>query len=290
MKLCPPNTCAALLLLILCTACRAPELPQTSIQPVSATSAVTVTDVRFPSASIGGLLWYRVIVPTVAPGERLPVLYLLHGGDGDAANLEQQSEAAKFATAERLIVVMPSAHDSYYTNAKLRRHAHWEDAIAFDLSRDVEARFPVLSGRQHRGVAGISMGGYGAVKLALKHPELYSFAGTMSGALDITRRPATLRRGRQAWMIWSIFGLRQSDRMQEDVFELLNRATDLQSVTWFESCGFHDPLYAINARFVREMHAHGVPLEGITTPGFHDWQTWNSTMPLLFEAAGKALR
>lgn len=134
------------------------------------------------------------------------------------------------------------------------------------------------------------MGGYGAVKLALKHPELYGFAGTMSGALDITRRSASLRRAGQAWMIWSIFGVRQSTRQSEDIFELLNRSADLQSVTWFESCGFHDPLYAINARFVREMHARGVPLDGITTPGFHDWQTWNSTMPLLFEAAGKSLR
>jgi S-formylglutathione hydrolase FrmB len=290
VKLCTPYARAALLLLFFCTACGAPELPQGSVQPVSATSAATITDVRFPSASIGGLLWYRVVVPTVAPGERLPALYLLHGGNGNAANLEQQSEAAKFAVAQRLIVVMPTAYDSYYTNAAHRPHAHWEDAIAFDLARDVEARFPVLPGRQHRGIAGISMGGYGAVKLALKHPELYAFAGTMSGALDITRRPVKLRRVRQAWMIWSIFGLREETRLREDIFELLNRAPDLQSITWFESCGFHDPLEPINARFVRELHARGIPLEGITTPGFHDWQTWSSTMPQLFKAAGEALR
>jgi S-formylglutathione hydrolase FrmB len=187
---------------------------------------------------------------------------------------------------------MPDAGRSYYTNAKHLRHARWEDAIIFDLPRDVESRFPVLLGREHRGIAGISMGGYGAVKLALKHPELYGFAGTMSGALDITRRPASLRRLGKTLHTWAIFGVRPGTRQSEDVFTLLDRASmgEIQSVKWFLSCGKSDPLYAVNARFVREVSQRGIKLDWITTPGFHDWQSWNAAMPLLFKAAGAALR
>ena len=129
-----------------------------------------MTDVRFPSTSIDGLLCYRAVVPTVNAGELLPVLYLLHGANSSPAEIMERSELANLAIAARLIVVMPEADLSYYTNAKHERHARWEDAIVLELPRDVEARFPVMKGSEHTGIAGISMGGYGAVKLTLKHP------------------------------------------------------------------------------------------------------------------------
>src|SRR4029077_1401425 len=132
----------------------------------------------------------------------------------------ERSEVVKLAADERLIVVIPEAECSYYTNAKHKRHARWEDAITLDLPGDVEGRFPVLKGREHTGIAGISMGGYGAVKLALKHPELYGFAGNMSGSLDITRRAASVPRWGQTWRIWMTFGVRPSTRRDEDVFDL----------------------------------------------------------------------
>jgi putative tributyrin esterase len=287
----PMQRWACLLLLFFCASCRAP-IPQASVERVLATDAVTITDVRFPSPSIGGLLRYRAIVPSTQLGERLPVLYLLHGANSGPAEIQQRSEVVQLATSVHLIVVMPEAGFSYYTNARHLRHARWEDAIVSDLPRDVEARFPVLQGREHRGIAGISMGGYGAVKLALKHPEFYGFAATMSGALDITRRPASLRRWWQTFRILTIFGLSPASRQDEDIFNLLDHAPadELQNMKWFSSCGKSDPLYAVNVRFIREMRQRGVKLDGIATPGFHDWQSWNAAMPLMFKAAGADLR
>ena len=280
-----------LLSLLLCTACRAPvELPGPSVQQYAAEGGVTVMDVRFPVPAIGSLLWYRAVLPSAAPGERLPVLYLLHGAQSNPAELEQRAAVIKLAAAERLIVIMPEGRNSYYTNARLRRRARWEDAMTQDLLRDVESRFAVLPGREHRGIAGLSMGGYGAVKLALKHPELYGFAGSMSGAFDVTRRPASLKRWEQTLRLWRIFGARQSRRENEDIFALLARTQGLQSVAWFQSCGMRDPLYPVNARFTREMHARSVPFDAVTTPGFHDWLTWETTMPQLFKSAGESLR
>lgn len=279
----------ASLLCIACSGCRSPRHPDT-MQEVFHDGAVTVTDVHFHSSSVEGMFWYRIIGPQVGPNERLPVLYLLHGIDSDPREVMERSSVLKLAIASHLIIVMPEAGFSYYTNAKHKRHARWENAVAEELPRDVEKRFPVLSGREHTGIAGISMGGYGAVKLALKHPALYGFVGNMSGPLDITRREASLRRWGQTLRIWNTFGVRPNIRRDEDVFDLLDRAVEVKSVTWFESCGKNDALLGVNERFARELRERGVSLDLITTSGGHDWQSWNAAMPDLFRIAEKALR
>jgi S-formylglutathione hydrolase FrmB len=61
-----------------------------------------------------------------------------------------------------------------------------------DLISDVETRFPAASGRQNRAMAGISLGGFGAVKLALKHPDLFTIVGGMSSAIDVPSRPFSI--------------------------------------------------------------------------------------------------
>jgi putative tributyrin esterase len=250
---------------------------------------VAVTDVHFHSTAINGMFWYRVIVPKMRPEERLPVLYLLHGANSGPVEIIERSNVVKLSVASHLITVIPDGGFSYYTNAKHKRNARWEDALTQELIRDVASRFPTWIGREHAGVAGISMGGYGAVKLGLKHPELYAFAGSMSGALDITRREATVPRWGQTWRIWTIFGLRLSARRDEDVFELIRGASDVRRLKWFESCGKEDPLLAVNERFVRQMNMQGANVQTITTVGGHDWRSWNAALPDLFASAGKAL-
>jgi putative tributyrin esterase len=274
---------------IFCFGCHISRQPETVLQ-VSTDPAVTVMDVHFHSAEIDGVFWYRIIIPKVAPTERLPVLYLLHGANSGPVEMMEKSDVAKLSSTSHLIAVIPDAEFSYYTNASYKRHARWENAVTQELPHDIETRFAVLRGREHTGVAGISMGGYGAVKLALKHPALYGFVGTMSGALDITRRPASMRRWGQTLRIWAIFGVRASSRRDEDVFDLLDRNAEVQSANWFESCGKDDPLLAINERFAHQLRGRGAKLDAITTPGGHDWQSWNAAMPDMFRIAEKTLR
>ncbi len=258
------------------------------VEVVATSDAVRVTDVRIPSAAIGGLLRYRAIVPTTQPGQRLPVLYFLHGANSDPAQVMDSSRIVGLAAAQRLIVVLPDGQYSYFTNARHRSHARWEDAMTQDVARDVEKRFPVLTDREHTGIAGISMGGYGAIKIALKHPERYVFAATMSGALDVTQRKPSFARIQQSIRLWRIFGL-HAERSDEDVFQLLRRSQALKQTHWFAACGEKDPLYDVNVRFARQMQAHGAEFELRTLPGGHDWNTWNAELPELFRSAGQGL-
>lgn len=275
------------LLLILC-GCRGRVLTE-SVQQISSTEGAIVTDVRFLSPSLNRLLWYRVVVPKTSVAEHLPVLYFLHGADTTPAELMDSSPIVKLAVANRLIVVMPDGGYSYFTNAKHRGNARWEDAITRDLTRDVQARFPVLIAPGQTGIAGISMGGYGAVKIAMKHPEEYRFAGTMSGALEVTRRHPSLARIQQSIRLWRIFGSRAGES-DEDVMQLLKRSTALKQVTWFVACGEKDPFYPANSLFERSLQQRGGDIQIRNTAGGHDWQTWNTVMPDLFQFAGTVLR
>ena len=92
------------------------------------------------------------------------------------------------ARGYRLILVMPEGQSSYYVNSAERLQDRYEDYIVEDLVADVERRFPVAAkNREQRAIAGVSMGGYGAMTLALKHPDLFIFAGG-SAPLWMSRR------------------------------------------------------------------------------------------------------
>jgi putative tributyrin esterase len=280
---------AASLLLTSCSLSCGKQPERTSIRQLSGTDAIRIYDVHIPSSAIGGILWYRMLLPTPSAGEKLPVLYLLPGANSGPADVMEHSEIAKLATEKRLAVVIPDGKLSYYTNALHRPHARWEDAIVQDLMPDVLNRFPVSSERAHTGIAGISMGGYGAAMLTFKHPALYGFTAIVSGALDIARRAPSLRRPGQTWRIWTTFGFRPETRHSEDVFAMLDKYHQRPQAAWFISCGGKDPLYGANERFARRMRQQGVELRLLTTSDGHNWQSWNEALPKMFDRAGSAL-
>lgn len=245
---------------------------------------VAVREVEFFSSSLDGRMRYTVLLPPVAVDERLPVLYFLHGANSGPREVMERSQIARLAASARVAVVLPDGGFSYYTNARHGRHARWEDAMTRDLPQDVAGRFPVFTDRGHMGIAGISMGGYGAARLALRHPEQYGFAGVLSGALDITRRPLSLRRLGQSWRIIRIFGYKSEERREGDVFVLLAGSAP-EPRRWFVSCGASDPLAGVNARFAGKLG-----IKPVITAGGHEWRSWNEALPRLLAAAGAALR
>src|ERR1700751_2473762 len=149
------------------------------------TPNVTMQDVSFHSVALDRTMQYRVVMPkSVAGATKLPVLYLLHGGGGNYRDWSNYSDVASFAE-HGVILVMPEGEDSYYVNSATQPKDRFEDYIVSDLICDVESKFPVLSSRSSRAIAGLSMGGFGAVTLALSHPDLFVFAAGLSPALDV---------------------------------------------------------------------------------------------------------
>src|SRR5579864_407989 len=197
------------------------------------TAKVTLSDITFRSAALGHDIEYRVISPLETSGRKLPVLYLLHGGGGGFRDWSNYSDVAGYA--ERgLILIMPEGNSSYYTNSADRPQDRYEDYIVHDLIADVEQRFPAAGGRAHRAIAGASMGGFGAVVLALKHPDLFIFVGGLSSALDVPSRPFSIKRVGQYRQHSSIFGPWGSQgRRASDPFVLARSADPAQAPYFF---------------------------------------------------------
>ncbi|WP_010272544.1 alpha/beta hydrolase [Paenibacillus senegalensis] len=116
------------------------------------------------------------------PNKKYPVLYLLHGHSDDHTSWQRKSLIELLVRDHDLIVVMPNAHRSFYTNGK---HGHrYFDFFAHELPVVVGNFFPASDKREDNFIAGLSMGGYGALKLALNFPEKFAAVGSLSGAMS----------------------------------------------------------------------------------------------------------
>jgi S-formylglutathione hydrolase FrmB len=186
--------------------------------------------------------------------------------------------------AERgLILVMPEGDSSYFTNAVERPQDRYEDYIVKDLIHDVESRFSAAAGRQSRAIAGVSMGGYGAVKLALRYPELFAFAGGLSPAVDVPSRPFSIRRPLQWRFHSAIFGPAGSPtRHDNDPFVLAQSANPLTTPYLYLACGDQEGLLPANRAFADRLAQLNIPHEFHVVEGSHNWPQWNKSVPGLF--------
>jgi len=275
---------AALFAAVVLISCGRNEQPQPPDNPRLA-SSVKMIDVTFHAVSLNRDMQYRVLLPAhIAPGQKLPVLYLLHGGGGGFHDWSNYSGVARYAELG-LILVMPEGNSSYYTNSADHPQDRYEDYIVHDLVADVEQRLPAASGLTHRAIAGVSMGGFGAVVLALKHPELFVFAGGMSSALDVPSRPFSIKRVGQYRQHSSIFGPWGSQgRRASDPFVLARSADPAQVPYIFLTCGNQEGLLATNKKFADLLQQRHFAYEFHTAHGGHDWNQWDRNLPDLMKS------
>jgi putative tributyrin esterase len=273
----------ALVFLISALACSKREPPAPSDHP-RLNPSVRLEDAIFHSASLQRDMPYRVILPVTLPSDsKLPVVYLLHGGGGDYREWSNDSDVSQFAK-QGLILVMPEGNSSYYMNASERPQDRYEDYITEDLISDVENRFPVAAGRANRALVGVSMGGFGAVVLSLKHPGLYAFAGGISSAIDVPTRPFSLKRIGQYRGHAQIFGPWGSDtRRVNNPYFLAETVDPSQSPYLYLTCGEQEGLLPANKRFAGMLRKRRFQHEFHSRAGGHNWNQWNGLLPELFE-------
>ncbi len=150
--------------------------------------------VEFEARSVGRKLKYNIILPEKYESSqaRYPVLYLLHGLTGNYTNWARM-RTPEYARAYDLIVVMPDAGNSWYANWAESEEGQanaWEDCIVKDLIGHVDATYRTITSREGRAINGLSMGGYGALMLGLKHPDLFCSIGSHSGAVAFAKSAA----------------------------------------------------------------------------------------------------
>lgn len=198
-----------------------------------------------------------------------PVLYLLHGLSDDHSAWLRYTSIERYAAEAGFAVVMPAAGRSFYAN-EAHGHRYW-DFISDELPSVVQHFFRLATGPADTYVAGLSMGGYGALKLALTHPERYAAAASMSGALDLRALLVGVPDTRNVWE--RVFG--GAIRGEDDLFELVRRPG--ARIPLYVGCGTEDTgVWDGQERFVDEAREAGFPVTVDFRPGVHEWALWDA--------------
>src|SRR3954468_8338250 len=209
-----------------------------------------------------------VILPEDRSADRPPpVLYLLHGLTDDHTAWTRWTSIERYATAKGLAVVMPQAHRSFYADEAYGMR-FWE-FLSEELPTVVGQFFRVSNEREDTFVAGLSMGGYGAMKWALRQPERVAAAATLSGALDLAYIQRFDLRPHMRALTRRVLAGRSVQNSDEDLLHPLAPADPAGLPRLMLRCGTEDHLVAQNERFVAACAAHRIPLDAGFGPGAH---------------------
>jgi S-formylglutathione hydrolase FrmB len=245
--------------------------------PAAPRVAAHLRDDTVASAALGRTMKYRVLLPAGydATRERYHALYLLHGLTGDYLDWSTRTELAHLSRALRLVIVMPDGDDSWYTNAD-ESGPRFEDYIATDLVKDVETKYRVIRARYGRAIAGLSMGGYGALKIALKHPAQFAAAGGFSSVVETADASFDDRHASWKDQLYKVFGPAGSEtRASNDLLALAAHATAASAPALWVDCGTSDALIDGNRKLAAVLQGRGLPYEYHETAGAHAWDYWN---------------
>lgn len=265
---------------------------------VTAFANARVETVRLQSKLINTTLPYNVILPIdyeTSKTTRYPVLYLLHGFTGHYSDWVTRSNVADYAAAHRMIVVMPDGNDSWYTNSASMTTDKYESYILDELIPDVQQRYRTIEARYGRSIAGLSMGGYGAIKFGLKSPATFVFAASMSGAFMVTR--VTEKELNARWRVSVIFGpIGSETRTANDLFAIIEKLTPARigSLPYFYfDCGTEDVLpmlFQSNRELSAVMFEKKIPHEFRQLPGDHSWAYWDRQVQEVLKIASQKMK
>jgi len=207
--------------------------------------------------------------------KKFPTLYLLHGFLGDNTNWLRYTSIERYANEKGIAVVMPSAYNSFYTDMAYGVKC-WS-YISEELPLVMRSLFPLSDKREDNFVAGLSMGGYGAMKWALRRPDFFSAGASLSGALDIVEIIESADGISKPFHI-SLFGdLTKVKGSENDLFYLAENLKEkgLPAPKIYIACGTEDRLYPANIRFKEHLQKLGYEVTYEEGPGGHDWSFWD---------------
>jgi S-formylglutathione hydrolase FrmB len=226
-------------------------------------------ELHYFSDALGKQTAAHVILPQGNHRGPYPVFYLLHGLSDDHTMWARRTCIERYVQDLALIVVMPDGGRGFYCDAV--EGFNYQTAIARDLVEYIDTVFPTKADRTGRCIGGLSMGGYGAVKLALQYPHLFASANSHSGALTYGH----------GWMSTEaqtkrILGANTTGGGPNDLY-LLAEAAQRETLPRLRiDCGTEDFLIEENRTFHSYLQKLGVPHEYQEFPGAHDWAYWDT--------------
>lgn len=231
------------------------------------------------SSTLYVLLPQRPLADTkTQPRRKLRTLYLLHGRSEDHAAWLRKSSIERYVEGLNLAVVMPAVHRSFCVD--MAHGGNYWQFMSEEVPAIVRELFPLSSHRKDNFVAGLSMGGYCAFKLALTHPDRYAAAASLSGGLDLTetvRADNPRNDERRLAEFRTVFGdLSKVPGSEHDLFRLAREvAGGPVKPRLYLCCGTEDFIYPQNVHFREVVSELPLDLTYEEGPGNHDWSYWD---------------
>lgn len=220
-----------------------------------------------------------------APDGRFKTMLLLHGLTGNHTDWTRQTSIERYANFYQYAVVMPSAGNSFYSDM-VNGPRYWQH-IAIEVPQLARRWFGLSDQREHNVVAGLSMGGYGAFKVAMSFPQNYAAAASLSGVLDMAHRTPEEGSDDLRPFVCACFGdppaIADTDA---DLVHLARRLVQggAPRPRMYACCGSADRLYANNLRFRQHAQDLGLDIDWELHPGrYHDWSYWDQQIVRVFD-------
>jgi enterochelin esterase-like enzyme len=262
---------------------------------ITSRAQVIIDQKTFQSKILHQSISYSVCLPGgyKINNEYYPVVYLLHGLDGDRNSwidyfkiYNMIDSLRKTNTIHNFILVMPDAKNGYYIN-NYNKSFRYEDFFIDEFIPYIDSIYRTIPLKGCRVLAGISMGGFGAIILAVKHPKLFGSVIEMSGSIRTVKEFENLPQERYEQYFANVFGPKLSGEERitlhwksNSPYYLIDSvsAENMKSINWYIDCGMDDYLLPANEAFHQLLMQYKIPHEFHIRPGNHNWEYWHESI------------
>ncbi|MGZ0655606.1 alpha/beta hydrolase [Coraliomargarita sp. W4R72] len=238
--------------------------------------AATVEVVSIPSAKMGKSIPATIILPDAyADGDGLfPVTYLLHGAGGTHAGWNAQTNVAALADRYGMVIVCPDGgRTSWYIDSPVDASYQYETHVAVECVEFVDTHYRTRAERGGRAIAGLSMGGHGALFLAIRHRDTFSTSVVLSGGVDLRPFPNN-------WDIKKRIGSISEFPANWEQYSVINLAKQLKDteLNIAIDCGRDDFFLKVNRELHQQLLDDGISHVYQEHAGAHNWDYWRAAI------------
>ncbi|MDP4284412.1 MAG: alpha/beta hydrolase family protein [Bacteroidota bacterium] len=206
--------------------------------------------------------------------KHFPVVYLLHGYSGNYSDwVKKVPKIKKEADEFQIIIVCPDGHyNSWYFDSPVNSSIKYETYISTEVPNFIDSHFHTIAKRNYRAIAGLSMGGHGALSIAWRHPDFFGAVGSMSGVVDLTP-------WKNKYELTDVLGdtLHNNNFYDYSVVNLMKKIPAQIPAIIFD-CGINDPFIENNRKLHGELLKLKIPHDYTERNGTHNWDYWSNAV------------
>lgn len=215
-----------------------------------------------------------VVTPMTSASHRFPTLYLLNGyGNLNHKAWGTVTDLQRMANEKEWVIVCPSGYNTWYYDVPMKPEIKMESFITRELVAAIDSLYPTIPTPEMRAITGFSMGGHGALWMAIRNPGIFGSAGASSGGVDITPFPKN-------WNLPDLLGPRDDNPefwREHTVKAAVDTLTPGRLNIVFD-CGTEDFFYPVNCSLDSLMNARRIPHQFFTMPGAHNGEYWGRSI------------